>query len=45
MRALGVDANTITFSALINACGKCRQWQKALEVFALMKDKVELNVL
>ena len=40
--ARGVAANTITCSALINACGKSRQWETALAIFEDMKrDGVE----
>eukprot|EP00959_Pyramimonas_sp_CCMP1952_P279818 5850370-Pyramimonas_sp.AAC.1 len=45
MTAQGVNPNTITYSALINACGKSKKWEKAMEVFALMKEKgVEANI-
>ena len=33
MQRDGVEANIFTYSALISACAKGKQWNKALEVF------------
>ena len=38
MRHAGVQANIVTYNALIRACEKGMQWERAVEVFALMQD-------
>ena len=36
MRAAGLQANVITYSATISACGKVKQWQCALKLLREM---------
>lgn len=46
MTEAGVEADTITYSALISVCEKAGQWQKAMEVFGWMAMKgVRPNVV
>eukprot|EP00959_Pyramimonas_sp_CCMP1952_P234225 4894168-Pyramimonas_sp.AAC.1 len=38
MEATGVEADAITYSAMISACEKGKQWEKALELFNQMRE-------
>jgi pentatricopeptide repeat protein len=45
MTEQGVEPDTITYSALISACEKSGQWQKAVEIFGWMSmRRIEPNV-
>jgi pentatricopeptide repeat protein len=33
MKAAGIEADVITYTALMQACNKCKQWQQAVAVY------------
>ena len=37
MKIRNIAPDIVSYSAAISACGKCRQWEKSLELFAEMK--------
>ena len=45
-RTFGIDPDVITYSAVISACEKCKNYKKALDLLQEMKDSgIDPNVI